>query len=65
MERIPQPNEWFTNAVGQLFKVRLVGYWGANMFSMVIEYIDGRTHIMSNKDWNDLQVMRHKMQQTK
>ena len=65
MTGIPQSNEWYTNATGQLFKVRLVGYRGADMFSMVIEYIDGRTQTMTNQDWSVLQLIRHKMAQSK
>jgi len=62
-QQYPVINNWYTNLTGKLFKVRMASYNGADVGSLVIEYIDGSKQIISKQEWDCLKLMSHSEQQ--
>jgi hypothetical protein len=53
----PIPGYWYINRTGKLMKVRMVGYAGENMYSVLIEYPEGTRRSISIRDWQCLDLI--------
>ena len=52
----PVAGNWYANKTGKLFKVKLVGLKNRVVENIMLEFLDGSRTIITNKDWQDLQL---------
>lgn len=55
----PIVGTWYVNQTGMMFKVRMLGFSGSRPASVVIEYLEGVTQVITLGDWHTLDVSAH------
>lgn len=52
----PVAGNWYANKTGKLFKVKLISLVRSFPENIMLEYLDGTRNIITNKDWQCLQL---------
>ena len=55
----PIVNRWYVNKTGKLFKVRLLGFSGKKLTSVLLEYFEGNTLLINSYEWKSLDLNLH------
>ena len=55
----PVVGTWFVNLTGQLLKVKLLSFNEDKLESVLIQYLDGSTKLINEKDWFCLKLNKH------
>lgn len=53
----PKPGYWYINRAGKLIKVRLVVHEAGLAVTVLFQYLEGGTEIVSIADWQCLDLM--------
>lgn len=61
----PLVGAWYVNRTGKLMKVKLMAYHHETPESIMIEYLDGKRHVVSMEAWNCLELSRNLQQAAK
>ena len=54
----PIAGNWYVNRTGKLIKVRLLVYQHDQLYSVLLEYLDGQHKLISAADWFCLELQR-------
>ena len=55
----PEIGSWYVNQTGQLLKVKMLVHDKQILNSVLIQYLDGNTRLVSIDDWLCLKLNRH------
>lgn len=55
----PIVGTWYVNQTGMMLKVRMLGFAGKQVSSVVIEYLEGNTQVVTLHDWQSMELSVH------
>lgn len=60
----PKPGYWYINRTGKLMKVKMVMLGLEGIESVLIQYVEGTTHSISIDDWQCLDLVVPRYEET-
>jgi len=55
----PSANTWYVNPTGKLIKVRMLSFTEGKLTAILVEYLEGTSHVVTIEDWYKLDLTKH------